>query len=115
MAYMDQERKAILAAKVKEVVPKSWKYSLAVQHHSSIVMTIKSAPVDLSNGKGYIQLNPYYPETHYSGETLDTIRNILAALNTGNHDRSEPQTDYFDVGWYVKIDIGKWNSPFEVK
>ena len=47
MAYMNQEKKAKIAAALKTVVPKGWKYSLAVRNHSSIVMNIKSAPVDL--------------------------------------------------------------------
>lgn len=114
MAYMDQERKAKIAKNLKEVVPRSWKYSLAVRHHSSIVMTIMAAPVDLTNGKDYVQVNVYHPDVHFVGGTLETMRNIIAVLNDGNHDRSEPQVDYFDVGWYVNVDIGKWNRPFEV-
>ena len=33
-------------------------------------------------------------------------------MNDGNHDRSDPQSDYFDVGWYVDVNIGKWNKPY---
>lgn len=114
MAYMNQEKKAKIATKLKEVVPKSWKYTLGVRHHSSIVMTIKSAPVDLSNGKGYVQVNTYYPDSYYSGKTLQTIRDIISALNEGNHDRSDIMTDYFDVGWYVDLNVGRWDKPFVV-
>jgi hypothetical protein len=34
---------------------------------------------------------------------------------TGNHDRSDIQSDYFDVGWYVDVNIGSWNRPYEVE
>jgi hypothetical protein len=36
-------------------------------------------------------------------------------LNTGNHDNSDSQTDYFDVGWYVDVKVGKWNKPYIVE
>jgi hypothetical protein len=22
-------------------------------------------------------------------------------------------TDYFDVGWYIDINVGKWNKPYQ--
>jgi hypothetical protein len=36
----------------------------------------------------------------------------MTAMNDGNHDRSDIQTDYFDVGWYVDVNIGRWNKPY---
>jgi hypothetical protein len=33
-------------------------------------------------------------------------------MMVGNHDRSDIQSDYFDVGWYVDINIGRWNKPY---
>ena len=132
MAYMNQERKAKLAAKLKEVVPKGWKYSLRVRNHSTIVMTIASAPVDLMaearrvtadrqarRGESpsaylatHVSVNPYHPDMSFD-ESLPVIRDILAALNDGNHDRSDIQSDYFDVGWYVDVNIGTWDKPFK--
>jgi len=35
-------------------------------------------------------------------------------MDIGNHDRSDIQSDYFDVGWYKSVNIGKWNKPYEV-
>jgi hypothetical protein len=35
MAWMNQKRKAALAAGLKRVLPKGWKYSLAVRDHST--------------------------------------------------------------------------------
>jgi hypothetical protein len=116
---MSQEKKAKIAKLLKDVVPKGWKYSLKVDHYSTIVMNIRSAPVNLlseyKDDRTYLSVNPYYPENSFSGKRLETFRKILAVLNTDNYDRSEPQCDYFDVGHYVKINIGQWNKPFEVK
>lgn len=112
MAYMSQEHKRKIAKLLKDVVPKSWKYSLAVRHHSNIVMTISKANVDLTNGKDYIDVNQYYLEKHFEGKILEIMKNITNTLNLNNYDRSDIQTDYFDVGHYVTITIGKWDKPF---
>lgn len=47
MAYITQDQKKEIATLLKNVVPKGWKYSLAINNHSTLVMTIRSAPVDL--------------------------------------------------------------------
>lgn len=130
MAYMSQEKKALIAADLKKVMPQGWKYSLGVDHHSTIVLTISEAPVDLiaewnrvtkerrderfyQPAKDYIQVNPYHFENAFEGERLEQMKRIKEALNQGNHDRSDVQTDYFDVGWYVSINFGRWNKPFK--
>lgn len=120
MAFMNQEKKAAIVAELKKVMPKDWKYSLRVKHHSSITLTILSAPVDLIGlhaqksqwTNGYIQLNQYYLERQYSGDVLAVLTAIRGAMNTGNWDKSDIQTDYFNVGHYAYIHIGKWDKPF---
>lgn len=130
MAYMNQEKKAKIAANLKKVVPDGWKYSLAVRNHSTIVFTLRQAPVDIlgniraavaENGgyqstapevTTYWSVNPYHIDTQFSGDVLKVMRQINEALNDGNHDNSDIQSDYFDVGWYVDLNIGLWNDPF---
>jgi hypothetical protein len=121
MAYMSQENKKKITAELKKVIPTSWKWSLAVLHHSTLRLTIASAPVDLlkmntganNTGVGYTSPNEYYLEREFSGELLCTFQDIRNAMNTGNHDRSDSQSDYFDVGWYIDIRIGSWEKPFK--
>lgn len=126
MAHMNQENKAKLAAGLKKVMPEGWKYSLAVRRHSTIVLTIKSAPVDLLakanearqeeyHATDYTTINHYHIARAFKDESLvETFTKIVAALNEGNHDRSDSMSDYFDVGWYVEINIGAWHRPFTV-
>ena len=125
MAYMNQEQKAKIASELKKVMPADWKYSLSVHHHSTIVLTISAAPVDLiaqmkmnlergCNHKDYVQVNHYHLDKQFAGELLETFRKIRQALNTDNYDRSDIQTDYFEVGHWVNINIGRWNKPFQV-
>jgi hypothetical protein len=36
------------------------------------------------------------------------------AMNDGNWDNSDPQTDYFNVGWYSYIKIGRFGKPYKL-
>jgi len=123
MAYINQEGKARLAVEIAKVMPTNWKYSLAVRHHSTLVLTIRQADVDLikenmvsqTRDKGelsYISLNEHNLQGHYSGKLLKIFESIKGAMMVGNHDRSDIQSDYFDVGWYIDINIGKHDAPF---
>lgn len=124
MAYVDQAKKQKIAAALKLVVPTGWKYSLAVRHHSTIVMTVASAPFDLigaHKGSEYFDpktathtdVNPYHFRSHLNDDCVaDVFEQIFAALNTDNFDNSDIQTDYFHVGHYVTLQLGRWNKPF---
>lgn len=124
MAYMNQTKKAAIAEELKKVVPQGWKYSLAVRHHSSIVMTIKSAPIDLlrcfAESDYYkhdtaksLDVNVYhYKDWITDDEVREIFTQIVRALNLGNWDRSDLMTDYHDVGHYVDLLIGRWDKPF---
>ncbi len=132
MAYMNQAKKQVIAAALKVVMPKDWKYSLKCDKHG-ITLTIRSAPVDLiaevervtnktagvdgivgvrSTPATHVSVNEYWLSNQFD-ESLPIFQNIKDALNTGNHDRSDPQTDYFDVGHYAHIRIGAWDKPFQ--
>lgn len=117
MAYMNQEKKKQLAPAIKKVLKKyDVKGSIAVRHHSTLVVNIKSGAVDFSENmrdRTHCQVNPYWIDTHWSDTARDFLLELKEAMMTGNHDRSDIQTDYFDVGWYIDINIGKYNKPYE--
>jgi len=133
MAYMSQEKKAKIAPVVKAICAKyGIKGSLKVRNHSTLCLTIKQGPIDFignsnrvcgndhyqvsrgfrPNTQGYSDVNPYWFRDHYDGKALDFLSEILTAMNAGNHDRSDIQSDYFDVGWYVDVNIGRWDQPY---
>ena len=62
----------------------------------------------------YIDVNPYWYNEHFDGKALEYLRKAHEIMNQGNHDRSDIQTDYFDVGWYVDVKIGRWNKPYKL-
>ena len=134
MAYFDQTRKAALAPAIKAICKKyGIKASLAVNNHSTLVLNIKSGPIDFignmnkvcsqhpryneqayTPAKGHIDVNPYWYKEHFDGEALAFLSELIPAMNAGNHDRSDIQTDYFDVGWYIDVNIGKWDKAYQL-
>ena len=124
MAYMNQEKKAIIAAKLKPVLKKyGVKGTLSVRNHSSIVLNVKSGPVDFIKDYGDaedarkfgIQVNPYWFEEHFTGKSKKFLKEAFDALKSaGYYDRSNAQIDYFDTAYYYDINIGRWNKPYEL-
>lgn len=131
MAHMSQERKAQIAPWVKKALKKyGVKGTLAVRNHSTLVLNVKSGKIDFiqnynetvgdraggfrngSAAKDHIDVNPYWYHEHFTGRAKSFLTEIMTAMNNGNHNRSEPQYDYFDVGWYVDVNIGNWNKPY---
>jgi hypothetical protein len=124
MAYMSQDKKAKIAPQVKAILKKyNVKGSLAVRNHSTLVLNVKAGAVDFMKDYGNeesarkfgIQVNPYWYQDHFTGKSKQFLKEVLNAMNDGNHDRSDIQTDYFDVGWYVDVNIGKWNKPYTLE
>lgn len=118
MAYVPKELKAKVHTALKDIIPKTWKWSLAVQHHSILVLTISKAPVDLLTlNDGHRDLNVHWYKDHFKTapkEVLELLVRIVTAMNTDNHNRSDIQSDYFDVGHYVTVQFGKWNKSFTI-
>jgi hypothetical protein len=132
MAYMSQERKAQIAPVIKAICKKHGvKASLAVRHHSTLVLNIKEGGIDFissfnsvnvdKNRPAHlpfqpatksIDVNPYWYHEHFDGAALAFLAEVIPAMNIGNHDRSDSQTDYFDVGWYIDVNIGRWDKPY---
>ena len=136
MAYMNSEKKAVIASKIKPILAKySVKGSLSVRNHSTIVLTLKSGKIDFignlncvcgndhyqvsrgfrPNTTGYIDVNPYWYQDHFDGEAKEFLTEALAALKGADwYDRSDAMVDYFDTAYYVDVNVGKWNKPYIV-
>ena len=138
MAWMNQDKKAKIAPNVKAVLAKyKVKGTLSVRNHSTLVLNIKSGSIDFienyiqTDNKTYgkkmtqeqvdyirknknLDVNPYWYHEHFDGKAKSFLKEVLTAMNDGNHDNSDIQTDYFDVGWYINVNVGKWNKPYEL-
>jgi len=135
MAYVSQELKGKLSPAIKAVCEKyGIRASIAVRHHSTLCLNVKSGAIDFignsnrvcggdfyqvqrgfkPNTTGYDQVNPYHFQNHYDGDARAFLTEVLAVMNDGNWDKSDIQSDYFNVGWYVDVNIGAWNKPYTV-
>jgi hypothetical protein len=134
MAYMNQERKKIVAETLKPILKKyGIKGSLAVRNHSTLVLNIKAGSIDFienfnktiekrpggfrngSPAEKYISINPYWFQEHFSGKAKAFLTESMKALKSaGWYDKTDAQIDYFDTAYYVDINIGCWNKPYEV-
>jgi hypothetical protein len=131
MAYMNQDRKAQIAPDVKSILKRyGVKGTLATDRHT-LILNIKSGTLDFigdynktmsERPGGYrlgspatisLDINRYWYREHFSNKVIRKfLDEIFRAMNVGNHDNSDSQTDYFDVGWYVDVNVGKWNKPY---
>lgn len=126
MAYADQTLKARITPAIREICRKyGVRATLSVRNHMSLALTISGGVIDFIGNynqtcnpavaRTSIDVNQYYFQNHFSGAARDFLTEVFAAMNDGNYDRSDIQTDYFDVGWYVRVHIGRWNKPYAYK
>jgi hypothetical protein len=139
MAYMNQERKKELAPAIKAVLKKyGMKGTIAVRDHMVLVVNIKEGVLDLlgvaqkhndqyAQMRGeesypvgdHLQVNQYYAAewAEKVGETkVAKFYNELIAAMKGNlyYDNSDAMTDYFDTAYYMNINVGNWNKPYNL-
>ena len=134
MAYMNQERKAKITKMLKPILAKyKVKGSLSVRNHSTIVLTLKSGSIDFIGNSnkvcgndfyqvqrgfkptttGYDQVNPYWFQDHYDGDAKAFLTEAFKALKSADwYDESNAMIDYFNIAYYVDINIGKWDRPY---
>lgn len=132
MAYMNQERKAAKMPAIKAICKEyGIKASVSVHNYSTLYLNIKSGSIDfLGNynkvaghrfesdparfhpAEKNLSVNPYWYKDHFDGKAVEFLEKVLAVMNEGNHNRSDMMTDYFDVGWYVDVNVGRWNQDY---
>ena len=136
MAYVSQEMKAKLSPAIKAICKKyGVKASIAVRHHSTLVLNIKSSKIDFltnynevaskrpgfADRGGYtvktdLQVNPYCTDECFSGKAAKFFAEIIPAMKGPDFfDHSDAQTDYFHCSHYIDINVGQWNKPFVVE
>lgn len=137
MAYMNQEKKAKIAAKIKPILAKyGVKGSLSVRNHSTVVLTLKSGKIDFIGNlnkvcgsnpyqvdrgfrpvtNGCTDVNQYWYQDHHDGKAKKFLDEIFPALKSADwYDESDAMTDYFNTAYYVDVNVGKWNKPYIVE
>ena len=137
MAYISTDDVKHIRNELKKELPQ-YKFSVVRDHHSSVTISLMKGPAfndyeyfdrynnvtktaNLSDGEHH-HINQYHLEDFYGKENaeilskIDTISRTAPAKNGGKvwYNDSDIQTDYFDIAYYVHINVGKWNKPYEV-
>jgi len=134
MAYISTERVNEMRSEIKKLFPSKdgWKLSIRRRHYSTIVVDILSAPIDLITDYRNCLLKDKYNDNERLEVLTRKITNfsinqyfmkdflyaniydkIFSVLYKGHYDRSDIQTDYFDVSWYVDLNVGSWDKDFQ--
>lgn len=135
MAYMNQEKKAKIAALIKPLLKEyGLKGSLSVHNYSSINLNIKAGNIDFIGNanevaanraygerveerhkQNYMQVNVYWVADHFSGVAKEFLLKAVDALKgAGYYNNSDAMIDYFDTAYYYHINVGQWDKPYEL-
>jgi hypothetical protein len=121
MAYINSEKSAS-RPQIKAICKQyGIKATLSVRNHSTLCLNITEGPIDfLANAhesaqrSGSVSINVYWIKDHHEGIAREFLLKVREAMNIGNFDESDTQADYFHVGWYTEINVGKWNKPYKL-
>jgi hypothetical protein len=112
MAYVSKEDKAKLTPAIKAVFARyGVKGTIAVRHHSALVVTVKSGVIDF--GGNNIDVNVYWINEHYTGVARDFLNELHQAMMGPDwFCEDDAMTDYFHRSHYCDINIGRWDRPY---
>ena len=117
MAYVSQDDKKKLAPAIKAVLKKyKVKASIAVRHHSTLVVNIKEGAVPFKPSDHY-QVNEYHYENHYADNPtlVSFLSELLPAMKGPDYfNNDDAMTDYYNRSHYTDINFGKWDQPYKV-
>lgn len=120
MAYFNQERKKALSPAIKALCKEyGVTVTFGVDHYSTFVINLRGGELDLMSD--IKNMCSYDVEHHnishtrvenFTGRNREFVTKLQQLANIGNHNNSDLMTDYFDVGWYVDIHVGRFQKPY---
>ena len=116
MAYISTEEVKVIREELKKNFPSrlGWKLSIVRKDYLSLSISIIQAPFELRNDQNnsYEPVNQYWIESRENTQSIPPLKKIFEIANKNNYNRSDVQSDYFDVGYYLNISIGHFGKPF---
>lgn len=70
--------------------------------------------VEYVKKENYIQVNHYYLDTQFSGKALEYLEKAKAIMHVDHWDESDIMTDYFHCAYYVSMNVGRWDKPYQL-
>lgn len=84
---------------------------------SSINVSIMSGPIDFGDPNGGRTVNPYHVGAHYEPHCVPFLEAVIKVIKYGSerqyYDNSDPMTDYFDTAFYLDVEMGRWQKPYQ--
>ena len=123
MAYISAQDVKAIRDELKATFPK-FKFGVRKGYSgSSVDVTIKQGPVDFADvfkaeRSAYAQINEYHLDFYGKYEAFfEQVLTIIktAPANAGGRawfDKSDAQTDYFSIAYYIHLNVGDWNAPY---
>ena len=110
MAYVSQDLKKRLAPGIKEVLKKyGMKWSISVNNHYTLVVSVSSGSIEFPP---HSNINHYWIEESFKWIQKDFLLELTSAMMVWNWDNSDFQSDYYDKGWYIQINIGSYGDAY---
>lgn len=120
MAFISKDDKNTKAVLLRALGKKyGIKLTVARHNYSTIVLNIHSGKIDFMNeynlkdDSGYIQVNHYRIDYNFCGMSQEFLNECYRILNANNYNNSDSMIDYFDVGFYIDINIGTFKKPYQ--
>ena len=125
MAWINKEEVSAKRAAIQACLKRfGLKGSISGSNSSTLTVNITEGKLAFSsmfNGRvndeivgDNFSVSPHWIDLRWNGEANYFFKQMFAIMNEGNHDNSDIHTDYFDVGWYSYINVGKWNKPYQL-
>jgi len=135
MAYIETTDVKAIREALKAEFGKDFKFSVTREHYTSVSISVMSGvenfydgsmnTTDKYNGRvhefdGHEQINHYH--THFYGKhealftKISEIAHTAPGLAGGKEYfcEDDTMTDYFSRAYYVSINVGKWDKPYEI-
>ena len=83
----------------------------------SINVSIMSGPIDFGDFDMPKAVNPYHVGTFFEGKQVRFLEAVIKVIKYGTdrqwYDNSDAMTDYFDTAFYLDVEIGRWQKPYQ--
>lgn len=136
MAYISQETKKELTPAIKAVLKKhGMKGTVSIRYGTGLNVNITSGVLDLLgywnkymnrnrklqnlpiiNDEDFSIDHPIVPpscEEYYDNKIENFISELLSAMKTSEWaDKSDVMSDYFNITYYVSINVGRYDKPY---
>jgi hypothetical protein len=90
------------------------KGTIGINRATSLVVNLKEGEIDF--GDTHHQVNTYHIEKFYGTGIAGQFLNELVAAMKGTkwYNNTDTMIDYFDIAYYIDINIGKWDREYKV-